>query len=266
MNVLPVDVAAQVSPFGTAVSVGLVGADGDEVDPEEPFELSLDLSDVALDNAAGNLHERLRLTRFDDCQVFEPSAETVAEAAEFGLAAEDLPDEVICLSSEEVESEFDVESRTLTAVVDIAEIEEADVATEAALTEDGVPVADLDPTQGRDRSADPEDVGVLDASGNATARDLANPGVIEGQGRSSLVGAVFAQAGGGTSGSVYGVTSSASSSGGDFPQCRYRRCPTHRSVCSPGRLKPRTRSLFPRLLLVRNRRLRWCIRLRLSMA
>ena len=96
VNVLDSELAAQLSPFAAVASVGFEDGAGVEVVPSEPFELSLDLSDVSLSNGGANIHERLTVTRFENCELFEPSAaEVAALAAAAGVPVAEFNDDVL---------------------------------------------------------------------------------------------------------------------------------------------------------------------------
>ena len=237
VNVLDSDLGGQLSPFAAVASVGFEDAAGGEVVPEEPFELSLDLSDVALGDAGANVYERLTITRFENCELFAPSdAEVAALAAAAGIPVDEFKDdvsspEVICESTAELDAEFDLATRQLTAIVDVPHIVEAQTARERALVQNGVRRQDLDAKAGRERSGRPDDVDALAARGNGNAKAFGSenrPEGVRGQSvvpatdRVSLAVSVFtlglvAQTGGsGPTGAGYGVTSSANSSSGDF--------------------------------------------------
>ena len=235
VNVLDSELAGQLSPFAAVASVGFEDAAGVEVVPAEPFELSLDLSEVSLGNGGANVYERLTVTRFENCELFTPSAaEVAALAAAAGVPVAEFNDdvlasEVICDATAELDAEFDVETRTLTAVVDVPEIVEAQAARERVLLETGIGRQELDAKAGRERSVRVDDVDALTARGASDVKAFGLEDVAEGvrgqsvgSSRVSLAVSAFtlglvAQTGGsGPTGAGYGVTSSANSSSGDF--------------------------------------------------
>ena len=122
VSVIGEEHARQMSPFASAASFGFSDPTGDAVNPTEPFEVSFDLSDVELSNDA-SLLQRLTMTRWENCELFEPSAEYLESIADSLIDPSTVPGEVICDSADEIEAEFDAATRTLTATVDNAAIE-----------------------------------------------------------------------------------------------------------------------------------------------
>lgn len=226
VNVLEAGYGRQLSPFGAAVSVGFSDNAGRTVTPDLPFLIELDLSEVGLGDS-GDVQDRLTVTRYEGCELFRPDTSEL-EGTEIDI--ETVLPVVACDVADELDADFDTESRLLSARVDIEALVEERAERRAALLDSGVPAADLDPKRGLERA--PENaLGVLDPDGGdsrtgadieALAEELlesANPGgpknmVVLPRTRQSI-GIFLAQTGGG-GGSVYGVTSGAQSSSGDF--------------------------------------------------
>ena len=221
VNVLRPEHAQALSPFAAVATVGFEDAGGGEVVRSEPFELSFDLSDVAIGSGSAGVFGRLTVTRYENCEVFSPSEAALAGIEGTDIDPASLPGEVVCDVAEEVDAVFDFETRQLTAMIDMEELDAQVEATDEALVASGVPAANLDAKRGRERSAEVRNVNAITARGNSESRDLENPGLAIGRSRvafslpTAQLG-VFAQAGGGTSGSTFAVTSGAASPSGDF--------------------------------------------------
>ena len=144
-NVVDEELAQQLSPFAAAVSLDFADARGVKVRPDGTVRLTFDVSDVNLGPSA-DIDLRLRLTRYDGCDVY--LAEDVEIDGEIEPGAE-LPPEVVCDDSVELEAEFDVKGRNLVVDIVEAEIEDEHAARRQALRESGVPAKDLNPRAGR---------------------------------------------------------------------------------------------------------------------
>ncbi len=238
VNVLDEGFAGQLSPFGAAVSVDFVSEKGvGGVAPRGEWELAFDLGDVSLSDS-GDVWERLTVTRFDGCEVFEPADPGfVPDPDELAALEAVLVPRVVCDSQVELDPvEVDVKGRSLTVRIDEGEVVGRVVGDRLALRESGVSEGDMDAKRGLrragvvaaarldadggvSRGVDPKEVEASVAAGaGLPGREGAG---FEGGGSSLAAGGAAGwgvpvlQVGGG-GGSVYGLTSSAASSAGDF--------------------------------------------------
>jgi len=70
VNVLDLELADDISPFDTVASMSFLNGVGQRQAAPSAFELSFDLTDVSIGDAPGAA-ERLTMTRFVGCEVFE---------------------------------------------------------------------------------------------------------------------------------------------------------------------------------------------------
>lgn len=106
VNVLDAGFASQLSPFSAAAVLGFTNPAGVDVVPGGPYGLSLDLSDVNLSDEA-SVQERLTITRYVNCELFEPDLKEVAdENGDLGeIDGELVADVVVCDEAVELDAE-----------------------------------------------------------------------------------------------------------------------------------------------------------------
>lgn len=195
INVLDKELASQLSPFGAAVSLDFADAKGAKVRPDGTIQLTFDLSDIDLGNVP-DISERLRLTRFDGCDVFEAQDSLIDVER---VAGSDLPPEVVCGSSTDFEADFDIKRRKLVVEISEADVERTISAKRNALIRSGVAERETDARNGRKL-----------ASNKDRSRVATDDRLLVGGGSTSLNGP------GGGGGTVWAATSGASSSMGDY--------------------------------------------------
>jgi RHS repeat-associated protein len=160
VNVLERGFSSQLSPFDAAFSIGFRDSVARSVTPSAAYTLVLDLEDVNLGDS-GNIAERLTVTRYGACELFEPDLSGIEDT---DIDPASVLPRVACNLVDEVDAEFDTETRLLTAVIDEPKLAAERLARRRALLDSGVSATDLDSKLGLVRSSE-NARGLLDADG-----------------------------------------------------------------------------------------------------
>lgn len=226
VNVLPPGLARQLSPLGAAAVVGFRNKAGVSVIPGNAYSVSLDLSDVPMENN-GDLWERLSVSYFEGCELFEPDLAAFGDPEDGTNIDVAVPEDlVVCDDVTVLDADFDVETNVLSAKVNPGQIRRAQVQRRNELRKSGVTAADLDPKAGLKESAN-NGVGYLRAEGPPGLVKRADEAVggLGPKGESNVVLARDVPAGflnryyyqtGSGSNPIVGASTGVSSSSGDF--------------------------------------------------